>query len=817
MKKLMAAAGVVALAGCMVTTISKDYSADEVENNERLPFNKVENLDDIELFDKSAIPVVVKSENTNEKLYSAGGIHGLLWLCTLGIIPSWQTDAETHKMDIVTPLGEKSGVCTVTKRWYWGWVPYMLPFGSSEKEELCEDELLSRLVSQYKKEWTAENVEKMNAAKSAQIKELRTKADAFLAKKNYSAVMNICKTARSRSFVAEYMPKAKAILKQEVEVAMQNKDYQRVIDMLKNEKHGSEFGTKRTAAIVNLIVDNGNETTIDNLLKKYAGELSLSQLAEIERKSADNVVKAKLVALQDSIIETSDKKIEAEIKKFVASSAHKQHKISKSDAQCLAGLLAKINNPNTRSNVLTGLPYDIKYGNDEMLLNCLIETTDSPAILVWMLDESTFRGHRGKVERRLLSMLDRVTGEQLIEKILFARNQNGMRLVNQPKQKILLIKKLPETKMADMARKEIKDKPSKYNVGDWDRNWDLVTAANVAAIVKDSEQKSKLVAMILSRAYQIKKISVDEPMFVWNKDEQALIDRVVGMLPKLSEAEMGLVLSLAGDGGRLISDSISPEMAKRILVSGNVTTANIETELANKVAATEIDVNLYHAVKSDDARKVLSKKMPDSVKAALRAEAENTFAAIMKKAKDAAKSTFELNGFYLGMTMDDAKAVYLHHFPDGDMEVSDDGFSLYVSGQRDPLCKIYTDTKVVYQLNFGKKLLKKWYKFDVQTYMEWAHAYAREMKIDMKFKLIEKDATVYEPMDMSRSYRVWFHQESYQYKHNTKEYRLTFFGEEKDYTFEGGIGGALIKEAAAPRFRSVRGDPGSLRAEIEND
>ena len=144
MKKLMAAAGVVALAGCMVTTISKDYSADEVESNERLPFNKVENLDDIESFDKSAIPVVVKSENTSEKLYSAGGIHGLRWLCTLGIIPSWQTDAETHKMDIVTPLGEKSGVCTVTKRWYWGWVPYMLPFGSSEKEVLCEDELLSR-------------------------------------------------------------------------------------------------------------------------------------------------------------------------------------------------------------------------------------------------------------------------------------------------------------------------------------------------------------------------------------------------------------------------------------------------------------------------------------------------------------------------------------------------------------------------------------------------------------------------------------------------------------------------------------------------
>ena len=86
----------------------------------------------------------------------------------------------------------------------------------------------------------------------------------------------------------------------------------------------------------------------------------------------------------------------------------------------------------------------------------------------------------------------------------------------------------------------------------------------------------------------------------------------------------------------------------------------------------------------------------------------------------------------------------------------------------------------------------------------------------MKFKLIDKDTTVYE-LDMSRSYNVWFHQVSYQYKHNTKEYRLTYFGEEKDYTFHGGIGGAIIKGMAAKDFRYVRGDPGSLRAKIERD
>ncbi len=70
---------------------------------------------------------------------------------------------------------------------------------------------------------------------------------------------------------------------------------------------------------------------------------------------------------------------------------------------------------------------------------------------------------------------------------------------------------------------------------------------------------------------------------------------------------------------------------------------------------------------------------------------------------------------------------------------------------------------------------------------------------------------------MSTSYTVWFHQESYQYKHNAKKCRLIYFGEEEDFTFEGGIGGAVIKELAAPKFRYIRGDPGSLRVLIERD
>lgn len=111
-------------------------------------------------------------------------------------------------------------------------------------------------------------------------------------------------------------------------------------------------------------------------------------------------------------------------------------------------------------------------------------------------------------------------------------------------------------------------------------------------------------------------------------------------------------------------------------------------------------------------------------------------------------------------------------------------------------------------------MLRKWYQYDVQTQLEWVNAYEQEHKIDMKFKLIDKETTVY---GFDTPQRVWFHQASYQYRHNTKEYRLTYFGEGKDYTLMGGIDGALIKDLATPRFRYVRGDPDSLRIEIERD
>ena len=254
----------------------------------------------------------------------------------------------------------------------------------------------------------------------------------------------------------------------------------------------------------------------------------------------------------------------------------------------------------------------------------------------------------------------------------------------------------------------------------------------------------------------------------------------------------------------LMNDSITNEVLQLTLVK------NIEDETA--------DVKLYDGVKNPVVQKAIFAKLSKEARIEIhsRSKAENE--KLIANANCKGSETFELAGFYLGMNINDAEKLIGYHFPDflTTRRTDSDGDGiLYVSYQKTPFC--YADKSgKVYQLNFGKKMLKKWYNYDVQTYMEWARKYSIETRIDMKFKMLEKDTTVSE-MDMSRSYKVWFHQESYQYKHNTKEYRLTYFGEEKEFTWEGGIGGDLIKEMAAPRFRYLRGDPGSLRAAIERD
>lgn len=299
--------------------------------------------------------------------------------------------------------------------------------------------------------------------------------------------------------------------------------------------------------------------------------------------------------------------------------------------------------------------------------------------------------------------------------------------------------------------------------------------------------------------------------------------KLVSLLPAVSNSMVARLIDESGDGVILLIGMISPEVAYATVAEGKAKTQALELELVKRLPREKMDLKVYKGACSDAAKKAIYAAMSPELQKQVHEANDKAFAGVVEKAKSASKETFELEGFYLGMSWEDMKIVLAHHFPDYKIEDKRDGededsaWVIYLPDQRSPFCYADAKEKKVYQFNFGKKMLKKWYKYDVQNYAQWAIAYSRENKIDMQYKMVEKEATVYEPMDMSRSYRVWFYQHSYQYKHNEKEYRLTYFGDEKDFTVHGGIGGALIKEQAAPKFRYVRGDPGSLRAKIERD
>ncbi len=384
-----------------------------------------------------------------------------------------------------------------------------------------------------------------------------------------------------------------------------------------------------------------------------------------------------------------------------------------------------------------------------------------------------------------------------------------------------LLRKLPDDQIVEIALKQL-DPYSEYQ---WNRHNVRVLEQVIAfgSCVKEEKNVLRILKEVVNKIESVRKACLRLVFGSWGNEDIKQATKLVERFPQISDAAYGILVCQNGMGWKYLLKKITPEVAYRILAERKIVSEGLEAELAKMLPAEKIDMKIYESVHSDAAQKIIIAKMSADMKKSVAEKNIKAFTLVEEKAKAAAKETFELQGFYLGMDWEDMKTVLAHHFPDleikeeRDGESNDDDYIIVLPNQRSPFCYASANNKKVYQFNFGKKILKKWYVYDAQTFRDWAYTYSRESKIDMKYMQIQKEAEVHDSMDLSRSYRVWFHQESYQYKHNAKGYRLTYFGEEKDFTGYGGLGGALIKEKAASQFRYVRGDPGSLRAEIDND
>ena len=183
------------------------------------------------------------------------------------------------------------------------------------------------------------------------------------------------------------------------------------------------------------------------------------------------------------------------------------------------------------------------------------------------------------------------------------------------------------------------------------------------------------------------------------------------------------------------------------------------------------------------------------------------------------------------MDFEDMKLVLSHHFPDYEIKEARDGdgkdsdYVVYIPKQSSPFCYASAKDKKVYQFNFGKSILKKWYKYDVQSFGEWADEYSRETSVSLRYKWINERIEVFrstlEMMIRGKisldTHSVTFSQDSYQYRNNAKEYRLIYFGEVKDWAFRDGLGGASDKSSAWEQYIKIGDTPGTLRAKIDKD
>ncbi len=210
-KEIVVASLAALLAGCTCTTISDEYSVADPGKSGALRYEKVADLDSRMNYSADVIPVVLRKQEGQEKKDALGGLHGLVWLCTVGLFPAWDTYERTWEVEVKTPVGVKSGTCTRTRREYLGWVPYMLPAAASDSELKSDPsgELARRVVAQFKPEWTTEKVSALNTAEENRIAAQRKRADELLTAKDWNAVIALCANEKDKQFTNEYMRKVK--------------------------------------------------------------------------------------------------------------------------------------------------------------------------------------------------------------------------------------------------------------------------------------------------------------------------------------------------------------------------------------------------------------------------------------------------------------------------------------------------------------------------------------------------------------------------------------------------------------------------------
>ena len=151
--------GLFALAGCQSGMYSSDVSVDRKDGG--VSDYTIVNSLDVKEYPQS-MPVVVKSTSKHQE--GEHGLNNLLWFLTLGVIPGVSSEATVYDVTVKTPIGEKSGTCTIEASSWMGWLPIFIPYPGIADERVSNPklpnetlevkvrrQLIANLVSQFPK------------------------------------------------------------------------------------------------------------------------------------------------------------------------------------------------------------------------------------------------------------------------------------------------------------------------------------------------------------------------------------------------------------------------------------------------------------------------------------------------------------------------------------------------------------------------------------------------------------------------------------------------------------------------------------------
>ena len=170
--------GMLVVTGCISGMYSSDISVSGKEGGVT-SFSVVENIDENNY--PETMPVVVQSKSTNVKDNHVW--NHLLWMCTIGIVPGIESETTTYDITVKTPLGEKSGKCSVSAGDWVGWLPLIMPYPAfaderisdyarlpnKKLEDAVQGQLITNLVSQFPSAEYSKFVNKKNDERKNEI------------------------------------------------------------------------------------------------------------------------------------------------------------------------------------------------------------------------------------------------------------------------------------------------------------------------------------------------------------------------------------------------------------------------------------------------------------------------------------------------------------------------------------------------------------------------------------------------------------------------------------------------------------------------